>query len=233
MTALVLRTQVKSEAAIRLLQRYPAVAAKESRKALQRFGVRFTRDMAGRFRGYTGKPVGPDGQLQTRTGSLRRSITFRTRGKSLADLGIDLLGGAARGGNAQVYARTHERGAVIRPRRAKRLAIPIGENLTGAGDARFPSARDFFQVFGSSGTKEAFIVGSKRTPGNAVVMLKRGSGAVPMFVLTDQVTIPGPDTTGDKGRLQFAGTAIKLLPYLRDSIRRGFGDAIKKARRGA
>ncbi len=58
-------------------------------------------------------------KILTDKGRLQRSITYRSRGKKLV-IGTNLI-----------YARTHQFGAVIRPKRAGGvLAIPIGGGVT-------------------------------------------------------------------------------------------------------
>ena len=231
MTRLALKSQIKSKRALRVVRNSPKILAAESKKALQRYVAKFTVEMATtRFTGYTGGGNSPEGPLQNRSGTLRRSIFGRVSGRRLNDLKATLFGGGR--GASPLYALAQEKGAVIRPVRASRLAIPIGENLTRAGNPRFPSAADFFRQFGSEGSKQVFLVPSKRTPGNTVVMLRTGKdSAAPFFVLTDQVTIPGPESDGSKGRLQFVLTASKLLPFLRTEMRRGIATAIRRARR--
>ena len=67
--------------------------------------------------------------LKRRTGHLAGSINTR----------VQQDGRNARGfvGTPEVYAPTHEYGATIKPVRAKFLAIPRADNLTGAGVQRF------------------------------------------------------------------------------------------------
>jgi hypothetical protein len=72
----------------------------------------------------------------------------------------------------------------IRPVNAKALAIPFGDNLTGAGVARYPTPRDLVAAFG-----EQNVFFGKRTIG---VTGSRFRSAI-YFVLSFGVTVRGRD----------------------------------------
>lgn len=123
--------------------------------------------------------------LKVRSGSLRRSITSRI----IEDKnGVSLAVGSTVGVAAK-YAPIHEFGGVIKPVRAKMLAVPVGPALTPSGVARYPSPRDVPVRLGFRPTK---------TPGTALLVERtktvkgrrgRTSGRV-WFVLKKQVRIP-------------------------------------------
>lgn len=82
-----------------------------------------------------------------RTGALGRSFGSQTEGQQIDDLAAHIGFGPPANpffGGAERYARVHETGMTIRPKRGKFLAIPIEEGLTPAGVARFRSPRDVF-----------------------------------------------------------------------------------------
>lgn len=117
------------------------------------------------------------GSLDTRTGTLRRAVFSRTEaageGDAVAVVGVDL-------GKAP-YGRIQEMGGTIRPQRASRLAIPVGEARTAKGVGRF-SARDLIANPGAFGYTGAFFRKN-------VLFGTRGQQAVPLFALKPQVTI--------------------------------------------
>jgi hypothetical protein len=112
---------------------------------LARFHANFT---ARRLSTYS-----PGQSVGRRTGSLARSFTFETTGDRLSNLKgrvffdrTHLTVGTIGGDPNTTYAHAHEFGAVIRPKRARWLTIPIGEALTPAGVAR-GTIRDFPEGF--------------------------------------------------------------------------------------
>lgn len=107
--------------------------------------------------------------LKTRTGQLRRSITGRTFPGKIVKA---IIGSGIFGARAVKYARIHEKGGKIKPRRAKMLTIPL-PGIKGVA-ANYP---------------DAFIIKSKA--GNILLVEKKGkAGLRPLFVLKKEVTIP-------------------------------------------
>jgi len=108
--------------------------------------------------------------LRRRTGHLAGSAHWRLEAKGNT-LKLVLY--------SAVYGPTHEFGAVIKPKRARYLTIPLPAAMTPAGVARGP-ARSF------EGT---FIKRSKA--GNLVIYQHQGKGKIlPLFLLKKQVEIP-------------------------------------------
>lgn len=79
-------------------------------------------------------------QLTVRSGRLAGSIAGRVV-KSSGYVAVKLTAGG--GGDDVAYARIHEEGGTITPKKAKYLTIPVHESLkTAVGVGRVPSARD-------------------------------------------------------------------------------------------
>lgn len=97
-------------------------------------------------------------------------------------------------------AAVHERGATIRPKRAKFLTVPLPGALNANGTPKKPRARDWANTF---------ILQSKK--GNLLIMQKQAGGdLLPLYVLKKSVTIPR--------RLGFAETFEAGLDFLADKI---------------
>lgn len=112
--------------------------------------------------------------LKVRTGYLRHSMSA----KIFDGVGIDgisaLIGSGVRYGERVKYADILEEGGIIRPKKAKYLAIPIGEAKTKSGVAR-GRPRDFANTFIRKG----------------IIFQKYGKNSIrPLFLLRKSVTIP-------------------------------------------
>ena len=158
--------------------RYPEEAAKEFGDAAWKTLVRF-RDVFIRLR-LSGRPG-----LNRITGQLIRSFKV---GRSPRGVAINAVRAWLATGSP--YARIHEEGGVIRPKRAQALAIPIGAARTkgGATKGGFESPR---------GRKDLTFI--KRGHGRAPILARVTKTRVtPMYVLVKSVKI--------KPRLQFFET---------------------------
>jgi hypothetical protein len=82
-------------------------------------------------------------------------------------------------------ARAQEFGAVIRPKTAQFLTIPVGVNLTASGVLRV-SPREFIANPSSLGFERSFVNRRK----TAIMGVTRGGRAEPVFALKTQVTLP-------------------------------------------
>lgn|GEM_PF-4950478 len=132
--------------------------------------------------------------LNRRSGDLANSIASRVEdGPQGPEL--SLSAGGRHGGNDVVYARIHEVGGTIRPKRAKFLTIPTQEAKTRAGVARVPSARDMDLSWAQGKSGQPMLI---------------DSSGVAMFILKREVKIParpflGPAFTeaaeGFRGRI--------------------------------
>jgi len=151
---------------IRVLTETPETTYRRSRVAFNRAVVKAHREVGRNFRG----------ALKSRTGQLRRSISFEVTGDSLATLSGNISSNS-------IYAPIHEYGGTIKAKDKYTgldgkpyLNIPLDANKTAAGVMRLSA----YQVFEGGG----FIIKSKR--GKWLVMSGEG---VPMFVLIEQVHI--------------------------------------------
>ena len=133
------------------------------------------------------------GILNRRSGEMIASIFRSVRVDSNAAEVTGRIGG-------NNTARTHEFGAVIRPVRAKMLAIPLEGAMSARGVPLRPKARDWPNLF---------IIKSKR--GNLLLVRKVGSRIVPMYFLTKgPVRIPK--------RLGMQATLDKAAPVFVDML---------------
>jgi len=113
-------------------------------------------------------------RLKVRTGHLRRT----TKPRKIEVKKYTVIGGVNFGA---IYAKVHigRRGkeTIIKPRRAKMLAIPLPAALTGAGVIK-GRPRDFDRTF------------IKEVHGNPIIFQNQNGKAVPLFVLKHSVKIP-------------------------------------------
>lgn len=113
------------------------------------------------------------GSLSRRTGQLIASIQSSIR--VTGDLSTEIEG---RIGGSSIAA-VHERGAVIRPRRAQFLTVPLPAALNPDGTPKKPSARDW---------EKTFVIESKK--GNLLIVQRDGHNLIPLYVLKKEVRIP-------------------------------------------
>jgi len=115
------------------------------------------------------------GTLSKRSGKLSASLNpsrIATSGAIASNLEVSFT--------LTGIASVHERGATIRPKRAKYLTVPLPPALTGRGLPKKPSARDW---------KNTFVLKSKK--GNLLIVQKKGKNELtPLYVLKKSVTIP-------------------------------------------
>ena len=151
--------------------------------------------------------------IQSRSGSLRRSLGMQVSGTSIASLSASIFGAASVGGSALKYTLAQEFGAQgpnrIVAKRAYRkvpggpyLNIPLAANKTAAGVMRM-NAR---QVFSQGG----YIAQSKSK--NWIVFLK----GEPMFVLKKSVEL--------KPRLGMVKAAEDQVPTILSKLQDMIGD---------
>lgn len=134
----------------------------------------------------TGRPG-----LMRRTGSLARSWKIVVQGQTTNDL---------RGTYAtnSRYARMQEYGGTQRPNQAKMLAIPLAAAKTGAGVARWSTP--LRQILPAAFPGGTFVA---RTKSGALILFgktEKGGDPIPLFVLKQQVVIPGRLGTRDLWR---------------------------------
>ena len=127
-------------------------------------------------------PTGPQ-SLSRRTGTLARNID-----KIVTQPKPNTFRLTAFVRKPAFYAIVHEEGRIIRPKRARHLAIPLAAARTGAGVAR-PGGGG-----GSIRARFPDLKFIKSRAGNKLLVRIQGKGKnkriIPMFVLKDQVRIP-------------------------------------------
>jgi len=135
------------------------------------------------------------GTLSKRSGGLLASLNpdrITVTGDGLSEIAVSFT--------LTGIANVHERGATIRPKRAKYLTIPLPAALTKRGTPIKPNARAW---------KNTFVLKSKK--GNLLIMQKKGKGdMVPLYVLKKQVVIPK--------RLAFEEAFLAGRDFLADKI---------------
>jgi phage gpG-like protein len=112
------------------------------------------------------------------------------------------------GGSGVVYARIHEQGGVVTPKRAKALTVPLPGAMTASGVVR-GDARSF---------SDTFLL--KRKGKDPVIMQRKGKNVVPLFVLKKRVKIP---------KRPYLRPAIEArIPSLRSEIRKQIKMGMRK-----
>lgn len=149
-----------------------------------KIGDEFERLMDKRF---TGKPSGVLGvnntksKLINRTGSLRRSMSFKVLGASSGSADGLVLRSSIGNARTANYVFTQEFGATIKAKGDGWLTIPLPDNKTAAGRVRFEKASSIpglFKITAKSGKQ--FLVRKSLS----------GEGLDFMFILKKEVTVP-------------------------------------------
>jgi hypothetical protein len=141
--------------------------------------------------------------VKVRTGTYRRAIGYALDETPTA---ITARLGPIKSETPLPYPPVLEFGATIRPKKAKHLYIPIADNLTGAGVARF-SPREAYD-------RGAVMITSKQ--GNLVVIDPKADTL--LFVLKDEVTIAARHPIGR--------TVDEFRPLIIDDLQTGMLDAL-------
>lgn len=143
---------------------------------------------------YSGEDRTPERPLRRRSGGMYRALlsSYEVRhGASIESVVGEI-------GLPQKYI-VHETGAVITPKKAKYLTIPLPAALRPNGTPIKQSARDWDNTF----------VG-KSKKGNLLIFRKTTSGIVPLYALRKQVKIPP--------RLGLVNTMEAKLPAMIDRM---------------
>lgn len=178
------------------------------KRALDRAGAAHTRTMTRRF-----VPYGSGDPIQTRSGALRRSFGWETRGTGL-DTELAMFSAGL------PYARMQEYGGTIRPKNKRYLTIPLPDALTPAGimkgGARLVSKGSKYTTADGDPT---FIFRSKA--GKLLIGSRAKNGATKLlYVLRPSVTL--------KPRLGFAETFDRItLPLLEAELSAAAKEAIQ------
>lgn len=175
--------------------------------------LKAARDIGARLQGAAGAQIGPGGLLESRTGTLKRSlfwlIDVAQAGLMRIRVGFDLL--KAR------YGRIQELGGTVTATNASFLTIPLEAAKTASGVPRY-TARDVIATptaFGYSGTFFAKGVLFGREG--------KGKGAVvtPLFALKRSVTL--------LDRAPLANTLVEQQPWVVQRVDEAVGDAIRRS----
>lgn len=145
-------------------------------------------------------------RLATRTGTLKRSIRGTT---SITGDGVEIHLRAGGEGKDLRYAALQEWGGVVRPKKSKFLAIPVGPAKTAAGDSRHASPRDVPGLVFVQSLKGQPMLVKANDEANKRGKLKVSAGTV-YFILRKSVTIRGQHYLTDALN-QVAATVPDLL----------------------
>jgi hypothetical protein len=192
---------VESADVLAALRRFPRQFAKEAEDAFKRMGAEWEGDMKEGFTGYTGQSS--PRTLQNRSGNLRRTIQYRTRGRSLRSLALVLQVGD----NRTPYAQMQEYGGVIRPRRGQYLTVPLRNALTPSGVTRGEAIirRGADGYYTDLGKTRIVTFGAKK-----FIAVRVNGQLRLLYMLVRSVTVPGPNT-GAPSRLGANRRAKALL----------------------
>ncbi len=113
-----------------LFDKTPQALFGRLRSDLRAAAIEWEKGIQGRLRGPLPGPGRRSNTLHRRTGALARSMRQNVGGRSLPSLNMRLSSAGV------PYARLHELGGVITPKRAKFLTIPMPDNMTPAGVTR-------------------------------------------------------------------------------------------------
>lgn len=175
---------------LRILNEMPEELFKQAKKEIGKSAFRTQAKIT------RGMRADGDGELQSRTGALARSIKVKVTGNTLPDLRGMVFSDSP-------YANIHEFGGVIEAKKAYRklpggpyLNIPAVDNKTPVGVTR-ETARSVFLTGG-------YI---RRIRGNRYAVFRDG---IPMYWLVKRVTIPA--------RLGMVQAAIDEVPTLLSNL---------------
>lgn len=134
-----------TRAASRLARKAPRRFQAAGERALKRIGQEIGRRMKKRFRPPSSalSAGGNPGSrarnfLFSRTGTLKDSYGYLVQRRGTRGVALSTFFAGV------PYARIQEEGGTITPKSSRFLTIPLGDNLTEAGDIRYPSARALF-----------------------------------------------------------------------------------------
>jgi phage gpG-like protein len=178
----------------KVFRAFPAEMVNRSRTELKKLGKKYIRVL--QVKHLTGG-TSPN-RLAVRTGDLRRSFFEEVIGFSLDTLALVIISGSK-------YAAIHEYGGDIKAKPGKMLALPLGEALTPAGVARFPSPR-------SPGAPMMHILTYGRNDGKSRALLVDSISGEPMYLLVKAVKIPA--------RMHARDTMEEFLPVIAKGLGR-------------
>ncbi len=220
-----LSVKILAESAEEAIERYPEAFSIEARKAFRTGGIDWERSMKKRFLGFSA--VGPTRGLRNRSGNLRRTLQYRVLPAGGGATPLSRLKLVMQvGDNRAPYALAQEYGAVITPKKARALTVPMPDSLTPSGvikgSAILRRTGDGYETdYGPT-----FIYKPSGAGGGAYIAVRNPDGGLRLlYVLKKRVVIPGPKTTGIPSRLGGVSTAEsmisdKLMDELAEAARR-------------
>ena len=178
------------------IEKVPGELYNQSKSAMNRIGDYYIRKLTVEHLSGHGS-----NSLARRSSALSRSFNKYTDGSTIDDLALTIY-------TDSKYARIHEFGGTIRPRKGKYLAIPLDAAKTGAGVSRMSSPRN---VAGLN-------YGGRSKAGNIIL---RDESGTPMFVLVRQVEIPP--------RLSMFKTWAEITPVIEGMLNSAIDKALSNA----
>ena len=155
--------------------------------------------------------------LKRRSGRLSQSISSRVLGAGGPLAQLKMRGVSA----GAPYAHAHEFGATIKPKKpGGALTIPTDDNLTPAGQPRYPSARALFE----QDPANTFILRLKSS-GKAYIVRRTADDLKFLWRLEREVTLPA--------RMGFFETWRRLRPTRERRHARALAEALRKAKGAA
>lgn len=149
-------------------------------------------------------------KLKRRSGDLARSTT----GRAIRIHGIPAIRVGVFRGPTIPYAVAHEEGRVIRPRRAKALAIPTDAAKTATGRAKVPGPRDFGRPLTFLPFRRGIAIGGLFDEQEVDTLQEEGIqspyNARMFYVLLTEVTIPASRW--------LSTPVIDALPFIAEEI---------------
>ncbi len=147
--------------------------------------------------------------LNSPTGALKRSINVlvtKEAGQSVA-----LIGSGVGIGKRLPYANIHETGGTIRPKHAKKLAIPTRFVKTKTGAGRGNKPRDY---------KNTFIKRTKK--GGLYIFQKKGKGKgiIPLYKLVDEVKIKATKYMSKTAKQSSKAVVRKMLAVINMQLKK-------------
>lgn len=215
-TDVVRRSSFLSGGLVKAITEAPAELAAELQAALVRVGNEHTARVKTRqFGPWQDKPYAE--KLRTRGGTINRVRSdLPRRGTSLAALRLTQLVSGAN-------VTTQEFGGRIAGKRFRNVKIPLKDALTPSGRLKGEAVMHK-GTFGWETAKgeRSFLI---RTRQSALVAVRRGRRVVPLYLLTESVTLPTP------GRLKFYETWLQMQPFTEIQLESAAASAMAKAAR--
>lgn len=196
MSDITLTTSAMGKLADRLKHRQGKVLP-VMQQAMSRTAMATIADIKVRMRGGQGTNAVRSGRLRSSMGQVT-TVTGDIINTLLGSMGV-------------IYARIQEFGGVVRPKKSKYLAIPLGPAKTAAGVSRYASPRDVAGLVFFKSKKGALLLGMKTGA-------KKGARLVPWFVLVKSVTLKPRLGLRDTIKKFFGGSGSRLESEVKKGV---------------